>query len=119
MVKPLSEDFETYVLDLTARNRRMLWLLMAATIGAIVAFSIFVWAMLMRDLPWPMSALLRSDPGNALNMASLAANFAVATALRIWYLRQDKMTTLLTHAMVLDGASDTAIRVLLNRKTKR
>lgn len=118
MVRSLSEDFETYVLDLTARNRRMLWLMIAATLAAILAFAIFVWALVMRDLPWPLNSLLRSDPGNALNMASLAANFAVATALRIWYLRQDKMTTLLTHAMVLDGASDTAIRVLLNRKTK-
>lgn len=114
----LSQDFEVYVLELTKRNRRMLLLLIGATLLAIAAFLIFIWALLSQDLPGPLEFLLRQDAGNALSAANLSANLAVGAALRIWYIRQDKMTTLLTHAMVLDGASDTAIRVLLNKKIK-
>lgn len=116
---PLTDDFETYVLELTKRNRRLLILLVAATAAAAVSLLIFVLAKLNIHLPHMLDAALRGNANNALNAANLAANLAVGIAMRVWYLRDDKMTTLLTHAMVLDDEKEAAIRVLLNKKINK
>lgn len=115
-MKPLTEDFEAYVLELTKRNKRLLIMLMLATASAALALMVFIFATIGTDLPDFVRIALRDNPNHALSAANLAANLAVGMALRIWFTRQDKMTTLLTHAMVLDNEKEAAIRVLLNKK---
>lgn len=116
---PLTEDFESYVLDLTKRNRRLLVMLMATTAAAAIALLIFLLAQLNVDMPYFIDVALRGDSYHALNAANLAVNVAVGIAMRVWYLRDDKMTTLLTHAMVLDNEKEAAIRVLLSKKINK
>jgi len=118
-VTPLTNDFEAYVLDLTKRNNRTLMFLMGATVLAAVSFLVFLLATIGIDLPQSLNTLMRGDANHALSAANVMANVAVGAALRVWYNRQDKMTTLLTHAMVLDGEKETAIRVLLNKKINK
>ncbi len=129
----LSEDFDAYVKELTKRNRFALGVLITgATIAMLllcVSLGLFalqanpVLAVIESDVQSTMARfakmVLNSEAMNALNLANVCANLAVAAAIRIWYTRQDKMTTLLTHAMVLEGENETAIRVLLNKKLRR
>jgi cytochrome bd-type quinol oxidase subunit 2 len=116
----LSRDFDTYKSDLTRESRRAIWFLVAATLIALV-LGVLAVAMYITNLQLPDFAdrALRGSWENMLNIAHLSLNLAVAAALRIWYIRQDKMTTLLTHALVLEQENETAIRVLLNKKTHR
>lgn len=129
----LSEDFDAYVKELTKRNRFALGVLITgATVAMLllcVSLGLFalqanpVLAIIEADEQSTMARVaklvLNSEAMNALNLANVCANLAVAAAIRIWYTRQDKMTTLLTHAMVLEGENETAIRVLLSKKLRR
>ncbi len=129
----LSEDFDAYVKELTKRNRFALGVLLAAASVAVLLLcvSLGLFALqgnLVLDVIETdeqsiaarlANMVLSSEAMNALNLANVCANLAVAAAIRIWYTRQDKMTTLLTHAMVLEGENETAIRVLLNKKLRR
>lgn len=129
----LSEDFDAYVHELTKRNRFALGVLITAAGIALVLLCVSLGLFAFQD-NIVMAAIdaeeqsitarlaklvLNSEAMNALNLANVCANLAVAAAIRIWYTRQDKMTTLLTHAMVLEGENETAIRVLLNKKLRR
>jgi len=116
----LSQDFDVYKSDLKRESRRAIRFLVAATVIAFILGLLAV-AMYTTNLQLPDFAdrALRGRWENVLNAAHLALNLAVAAALRIWYIRQDKMTTLLTHALVLEQENETAIRVLLNKKTHR
>ncbi len=129
----LSEDFDAYVQELTKRNRfALIILIIAASVAvALLCVSLGLFAFQDNILLAAIDAeeqsvmarlaklVLNSEAMNALNLANVCANLAVAAAIRIWYTRQDKMTTLLTHAMVLEGENETAIRVLLNKKLRR
>ncbi len=127
----LSPEFDEYVEELTKRNRVALRLLVGATLTAVVLLAVFFGMQYLdfrfeeleqlqrAELPPVVALALQNDAMNALSLANISANLAVAAAVRIWYTRQDKMTTLLTHAMVLEGENETAIRVLLNKKMRR
>jgi hypothetical protein len=52
----------------------------------------------------------------ALNLANFSLNFVVASIARYWFLRQDKLTTLLAEALVIENENETAIKLLLNQK---
>ena len=124
----LSPDFDAYVDVLTRRNRVSLFVLVGGMIGAVVFFFLYL-AGIAFDAPKEFVSQLATDSDvpvkfveeetNPLNLAIVFANLAVAAAVRVWYTRQDKMTTLLTHALVLEGESDTAIRVLLHKKMRK
>ncbi len=115
----LNQDFDQYVSQLTQENRNAITFLVGATALAAVFLGVFLWMISLENRPFYLNWAFRGDAGNALGVANICANLAVGAALKIWYTRQDKMTTLLTHAMVLSGEEETAIRVLLNKKLRR
>ena len=124
----LSPDFDAYIKELTKRNRVSLSILVLGTLAAAAFFGIYLMgiafdapAKLIDSLGEPEGIPLQSlkEETSPLNLAVVCANLAVAAAARVWYTRQDKMTTLLTHALVLEGESETAIRLLLHKKMRK
>lgn len=127
----LSEDFDAYSDVLRRRNRTALFVLMAATLLTavlIIAHGLEVTGLvrlptvplgeLVADAAsWPsiFQPLLNLDDLNALHLSALSAQIAVWAALRLWFTRQERMTTLLTHALVLENEKDAAIKVLLHK----
>jgi hypothetical protein len=101
----------------------------AAVLAAIYAGSIFyhlpgvgsVAGLLPKEVSETpvLNRLFQADNLDALHLAAVCANVSVAAALRIWYTRHEKMTALLTHALVLESQHETAIRVLLHKEMER
>ena len=123
----LSEDFQAYVDQNTRRRKRAIIYLWTAAFLTILS-SIFAIAVLSTSY-WGHTAKLPEIeiPGleklgqidsaeTALNFANFSLNFVVASIARYWFLRQDKLTTLLTEALVLENENETAIKLLLNQK---
>lgn len=127
----LSEDFDAYSDTLRRRNGTALMVLVAATVLTavlIVAHGLEVTGLIrLPTIPLDgvvsgvtsvssiLSPLLNLDDLNALHMSALTAQIAAWAALRLWFTRQERMTTLLTHALVLENEKDAAIKVLLHK----
>lgn len=127
----LSTDFDAYAAMLNRRNRLAMVVLMTAT----VMTGLLAVAHFMESFGWlppvrlPLDGLVSGedlltraigpfvdlDDINALHMSALTAQIAAAAALRLWFTRQERMTTLLTHALVLEGENEAAIKVLLHK----
>jgi len=119
----VSYDFEKKISGLKAKSRRTI-LFMASMAGAAVA-SYGVFALVYFGgfgIPLAeagiMSAVIGERAINALSAANGAAELAGLSALRVWSLRESKMTLLLTHAMILEDEPETAMQILLNSDLK-
>lgn len=123
----LSKDFQAYVVQNQKGRRRAILYLWIAVFFTLTS-SIACIGALLPEILGPtynipdlrISALgdwgRITDPENALNLASFSFNFVVASIARYWFLRQDKLTALLTEALVLEDEKETAIKVLLSTK---
>jgi hypothetical protein len=130
----LSQDFDAYVAHLSRRNSVAIGVLIGGMIAAAVLCVIYVVSIFyhvpavgslqgllpeeVRQTPI-LSRLFQADNLDALHLSAVCANISVAAALRIWYTRHEKMTALLTHALVLESEHETAIRVLLHKEMER
>ena len=130
----LSEDFDAYVAHLSRRNSVAIGVLIGGMIAATILAVIYVASIFyhvpgvgslqgllpeeVRQTPI-LSRLFQADNLDALHLSAVCANLAVAAALRIWYTRHEKMTALLTHALVLESEHEMAIRVLLQKEMER
>lgn len=122
-MRQVSHDFEQRAEEISRKTRRTLWLMTGLIGSAIIAYLVFAVAsvgglgLFVSD--GDMVATVMGDrAGNALWVANNFANLAAGAALRIWWLRESKMTLLLSHALVLEDAPDQAIRVLLSNGLK-
>jgi hypothetical protein len=130
----LSQDFDAYVAHLSRRNSVAMAVLVGGMIAAAVLAALYL-ASLFYHLPGGgsvadllprdvretpiFSRIFQADNLDALHLSAVCANISVAAALRIWYTRHEKMTALLTHALVLESEHETAIRVLLHKEMER
>jgi hypothetical protein len=130
----LSEDFDAYVAHLSRRNSVAMGVLVGGMIAAAILATIYAASIFyhlpgvgsvadflpkdIRDTPF-FSRIFQADNLDALHLSAVCANVSVAAALRIWYTRHEKMTALLTHALVLESEHETAIRVLLHKEMER
>ena len=130
----LSEDFDGYVAHLSQRNSVAIGVLIGGMIAAAVLSAVYIASIfyhipgvgsfqgllpqVVRQTPI-LSRLFQADNLDALHLSAVCANISVAAALRIWYTRHEKMTALLTHALVLESEYETAIRVLLHKEMER
>ncbi|MEL7129267.1 MAG: hypothetical protein AAGK23_06950 [Pseudomonadota bacterium] len=121
-MEQITADFDRRILALTNKNKRTVWFLMVAIGLAMLSYAVFLLGQFGilpgSDIASPATGLLGDRAGNALWAANNLANMAAGAALRVWFIREGKMTLLLTHAMVLDNEKDTALRVLLNTESK-
>ena len=115
-------DFEKRVEELTRKNRRAVRFMMLAIAMAAAAYVVFLGLQIAPAMPYLPPQLTASwmgdSAGNALWAANNLANLAATAAVRIWFIRERKMTLLLTHAMVLNDEADVALRILLNEETR-
>jgi hypothetical protein len=127
----LSTDFDTYAAVLLRRNRLAMTVLMTAFVLTLALALLYVLEVLgMPLLPhiplgemiartgfWSsvVAPFVNLDDINALHLSALTAQVAAAASLRLWFTRQERMTTLLTHALVLEGENEAAIKVLLHK----
>ena len=123
----LSEDFQAYVEQNTRRRKRAIIYLWTAAFLTILS-SIFAILLLLAPywgyaaqlpkvtIPGPRKLVQLNSADTALNLANFSLNFVVASIARYWFLRQDKLTTLLAEALVIENENETAIKLLLNQK---
>ena len=130
----LSQDFDAYVAHLSRRNNVAIAVLIGGMIAAAILAVIYLGSLFyhlpgvgsvadllpndLRDTPI-LNRIFQADNLDALHLSAVCANISVAAALRIWYTRHEKMTALLTHALVLESEHETAIRVLLHKEMER
>lgn len=130
----LSQDFDAYVAHLSRRNALAIGVLLAGIVGAALLAAIYCASIVyrvpglgslanlvpeqVRETPF-LSTIFQTDNLDALHLSAVSANVAVAAALRIWYTRHEKLTALLTHALVLESEHETAIKVLLHKEMER
>ncbi|MEM7663309.1 MAG: hypothetical protein AAF292_13775 [Pseudomonadota bacterium] len=114
-------DFEKRVEKLTRKNKRAMQLMVLLISCAAVSYAVFIVSELtgMSFVPAviPLDNMFGDSAGNALWVANNLANLAATVAVRIWFIRERKMTLLLSHAMVLEDDTDIAMRMLLNEDT--
>ena len=130
----LSQDFDAYIAHLSRRNNAAMAVLIGGMIVAAVLAATYLVSTFyhlpgmgsvadllpkdVRDTPI-FTRIFQADNLDALHLSAVCANISVAAALRIWYTRHEKMTALLTHALVLESEHETAIRVLLHKEMER
>lgn len=118
-VLELHEDFDDYLAQIRrARTRTLVYFGLALLLT--IALSIICLTVMggVRVYPLTNFAWL-ADPGNALDLVLLPFNIVLASVARYWYLRQDKLMTLLTQAMVIERENEMAIRLLLNKRNNK
>lgn len=123
----LSKDFQTYSeQNMRRRKRAIIYLaiaLLLMTLSSvfcifILSSSFFGSSAIIPDISIPALGEWGelSDAGNALGMTHFCFNLVVAGIARYWYLRQDKLTSLLTEALVLEDENEIAFKLLLNKR---
>ncbi|MEM6899823.1 MAG: hypothetical protein AAF583_08640 [Pseudomonadota bacterium] len=121
-MRDVAVDFEKRVAELSRKNRWTVRVMFGLIFAAGLAYAVFICAQLANGAfgltTGQFGNLLGDGAGNALWAANNMANLAATAALRIWFIRERKMTLLLTHAMVLDNDDDIAMRILLNEDTR-
>lgn len=115
-------DFEKRVAELTRKNYWTVRIMVGLIFIAGLSYLVFFCAQLTNGAfgltEGPIGNALGDGAGNALWAANNMANLAATAAIRVWFIRERKMTLLLTHAMVLDDDADIAMRILLNEDTR-
>ncbi len=127
----LNDDFDAYADMLRRRNGVTLAVLLSATLltaillivhglevsGVIALPTLPFGELIPGQATWTniFTPFFNLDDLNALHLSALAAQIATWSALRLWFTRQERMTTLLTHALVLENEKDAAIKVLLHK----
>ncbi|MEO0882753.1 MAG: hypothetical protein AAFY34_08445 [Pseudomonadota bacterium] len=121
-MQEVAVDFEKRVDRLTRKNRRTTQFMMLLISSAAVSYAIFIIVQFtgtnVVSSYGPLDGVLGDSAGNALWVANNLANLAATLAVRIWFIRERKMTLLLSHAMVLEDDADIAMRMLLNEDTE-
>ncbi len=112
-------DYESYLIELKRARRRSVVYLVIALAVTLTLGSMSLVLMLRNPGIGSMPTLQFVNFETILNLAHFSLNIAVASMMRYWYLRQDKLTTLLTQAMVIEQKHDMAIRVLLKQRRSR
>jgi hypothetical protein len=130
----LQTDFEEYLAQLKrARQRTLIYLFIA--LGMTVTFSVMCvllanqlhvpgFGQLEIDLPdiGFLSQFINPSPysswNNALGTALFGIQIAITSVIRYWYLRQDKLITLLTQALVIEQETEYALRLMLNNRIR-
>lgn len=123
----LGADFQAYIDHNTRRRSRAviyLWtaVFLTMTFGgvsiALLLSTYLGYGLKLPGIEIPALAGLGqlNSAEAALNLAHFSLNLVVASIARYWYLRQDKLTALLTEALVLEEENETAIKLLLNKK---
>lgn len=128
----IHSDFETYLSKLMHARRRTLIYLVFALVMAL-AFSLLC-VLLANNFRIPelqplmdiipdvgfLSQFVNPQPysswNNALGTALFGIQIAITSLLRYWYLRQDKLLTLLTQALVIEQQTEFALRLMLTRR---
>lgn len=131
-VQELHSDFESYLAQLKrARHRTLVYVSLALSMA--VSFSILCVLLANRiEVPSFGSALnempdigllsqfVNFSPysawNNALGTALFGIQIAITSMMRYWYLRQDKLITLLTQALVIEQETEVALRLMLSRR---
>jgi hypothetical protein len=127
----LDDDFDAYADMLRRRNGVTLAVLLSATLFTAILLLVHVLEvsrmitlpvlpfgdLIPAQTPWAnvLTPFFNLDDLNALHLSALTAQIATWSALRLWFTRQERMTTLLTHALVLEDEKDAAIKVLLHK----
>lgn len=115
----LQGDFDSYLDELRkARRRSVVFLALAIAITLFFGVA-SLWFLMSNQVGEPSGWFDFANIETTLNLAHFFFNVAVATLMRYWYLRQDKLTTLLTQAMVIEQKHTTAIRLLLKKRRSR
>ncbi|MEM9669379.1 MAG: hypothetical protein AAF950_10680 [Pseudomonadota bacterium] len=121
-MRDVAVDFERRVEELSRKNRRTVMVMIALIGLAALAYAVFLVAQFTGGAfgltDRTLGGVLGDGAGNALWAANNMANLAATAAIRIWFIRERKMTLLLTHAMILDDDADIAMRILLNEDTR-
>ena len=123
----LGADFQAYIDQNTRRRNRAVIYFWGAVFLTVVFGGISVTLLSSKYLGYGVKLPEFEFPGlaelgqlnsaeAALNLAHFSLNLIVASMARSWYLRQDKLTALLTEALVLEEENETAIKLLLNQK---
>lgn len=115
----LHDDFSEYLAQIRrARKRTLAYFLLALTLT--ITLSLLFLGLANRSQSDDSTIMIwLSDPGNALDFILVPFNIVVASVARYWYLRQDKLMTLLTQAMVIEQENEMAIRLLLTKKIRK
>jgi len=121
-MREVAVDFEKRVEALTRKNHRTAQVMIGLIAVAALAYAIFLVAQFTDGAfgltDRTLGGILGDGAGNALWIANNMANLAATAAVRIWFIRERKMTLLLTHAMVLENDADGAMRILLNEEMR-
>lgn len=131
-MQELHSDFESYLAQLKrARQRTLIYLGLALTMT--VSFSVLC-VLLANRIEVPslgsafsempdigfLSQFVNFSPysawNNALGTALFGIQVAITSLMRYWYLRQDKLITLLTQALVIEQETEVALRLMLSRR---
>ena len=119
----LQGDFESYLTELKkARRRTVVFLALAVIVTlffSITSIALLLGGTLAAPFAAPSQIMQYANVETSVNLAHFFFNIAVASLIRYWYLRQDKLTTLLTQAMVIEREHETAIRILLKQRRSR
>ena len=99
--------------QLKAQSRLNRTLLIGAMLGALGAFSVFLFT-LSGHYPLPVGeAVFSNNPERILGVSNFLVATSIGAALRMWRMRQTRIKLLIAEAFLRENDEDTSLRLLL------